>query len=212
MKKYILFLALLASLAAPQNAGAAVPVPVALTPAQQKDLARLEDYMNSLRAITARFLQVSEGGAIREGELALLRPGKMRITYAPPDKDFMVADGTFLHSWDSEIKGQTSLPLSSTPAAFLLRDKISFHDDVVLTGFSHENHLFRVTLTGKENPEEGALTLIFEDNPLLLRQWRVLDAQGNTTGVQLENLQTNVTFPKNTFIFVSPKRSQAYPR
>lgn len=156
-------------------------------------------------------MQANSNGAIRYGDLAIARPGKMRITYRPPDRDFLVADGRFIHMWDDEIQSQTSLPLSSGPASFLLRDPINFHDDVILTGFNRTKNHVEITLTSRENPDEGTLTLIFEDGPVVLRQWRVLDAQGNITGVQLENIQTDVTFPKNTFVFVSPKRNQPYP-
>jgi outer membrane lipoprotein-sorting protein len=61
-----------------------------------------------------------------------------------------------------------------------------------------------VTLVQTKDPGVGSLTLVFEDRPLKLRQWKVIDAEGRTTGVSLENMSENVTFPSSTFYFVSP--------
>ncbi|MFX8972724.1 outer-membrane lipoprotein carrier protein LolA, partial [Acinetobacter baumannii] len=76
--------------------------------------------------------------------------------------------------------------------------------DVTVTGFKRSPAKLEVTLQETNDPAAGSLTLVFEDHPLLLRQWTVLDPQGHTTGVNLENEQMDVKFPKGTFIFTPP--------
>lgn len=193
-------------LAAPvQAADAPAPKPAKLNAREQQDIARIEAYLNGLKSVSAAFLQIGDSGHLRHGQIAIQRPGKMRVTYDAPEKDFMVADGTFLHIWDDEMQQQSSIPLGSGIADFILRDKIALSGDVVVTRFIRYPSKIELSLVSPKEPGEGELTLIFEDNPLQLRQWRVLDMQGHTTGVSLENPREGIPFDSMTFTFVSPK-------
>lgn len=100
------------------------------------------------------------------------------------------------------------IPVGSGIAEFILRDKISLSGDVMVTRFMRYPAKMEVSLVSTKESGEGELTLIFEDKPLKLRQWRVLDLQGRTTGVNLENAREGVSFDSNTFVFVSPKLGQ----
>ncbi len=196
---------LLASLVILPSFANELPKPSKLTAREQKDVGRIESYLNNLKSVSADFLQVSDEGMLRYGTIAIQRPGKMRVTYNPPSEDFMVADGTFLHMWDEDMKSQTSVPVTSGIASLILEKDIKLSGNIILTRFVRYPAKIEIDLVSKETPEEGELTLIFEDNPLKLRQWRILDAQGHTTGINLENSRENVDFPSDTFIFVSPK-------
>lgn len=196
------FLALTAAL--PAQAAAPSVQAAKLSPREQKDVARIEAYLNNLKSVSADFLQVNDSGSLRHGKIAIQRPGRMRVTYDPPQQDFIVADGHFLNIWDGQLQQQTSIPLGSGIADFILRDKVSLSGDVVVTRFAYYPAKIELSLVAVKEPEEGELTLIFEDKPLGLRQWRVLDTQGRTTGVNLENARENVSFPDGTFDFIPP--------
>lgn len=183
---------------------AAPPAPARLSARESADVRRIETYLNDLKSVQARFLQVNDSGTLRHGEIALERPGKMRVVYEPEGSDFMVADGSFVHLWDAELKQQSSVPVDTGISALLLRENIGLSGDVVLTRFVRYPSKIELDLVAKDTPEDGELTLVFEDKPLKLRQWRVLDPQGRTTGVSLENMQENVEFPSETFVFVPP--------
>jgi outer membrane lipoprotein-sorting protein len=178
--------------------------PAELSAQDTNDVARITTYLNELRSISADFMQVDDRGNISRGAIAIQRPGKMRVTYAPPSHDFIVADGSFVHIWDGSIKSQTNVPQGSSLADFILRDKIILNGDVTVTTFAHLPAKIEVTLVKTDDPGSGELTLIFEDHPLLLRQWRVIDAEGRTTGVNLENERMDVKFDHDTFTFVPP--------
>ncbi len=180
------------------------PAPANLSEREKKDVARVESYLNALKSVSARFLQVSDSGAMRHGAIAIQRPGKMRVTYDPPDKDFIVADGSFLNIWDDELQQATTVSLGEGIADFILREKISLSDDVVITRFAYYPAKIEVSLVSLKEPEQGELTLIFEDRPLKLRQWRVVDTQGRMTGVNLENAREDVSFENGTFSFIPP--------
>ena len=55
------------------------------------DIARAESHLDTLRTLSARFLQVSDRGAVAEGKLHLHRPGRLRLDYAPPSPLLIIA-------------------------------------------------------------------------------------------------------------------------
>ena len=181
-----------------------VPRQTVFSEQDKADIARIETYLNDLKSISADFLQVDDQGDMMRGTIEIQRPGKMRVTYAPPSKDFIVADGDFVHIWDSSLKSQTNVPEDSSLANFILRKNISLNTGVTVTKFQRFPGKLELTLVQTDDAGLGQLTLVFEDKPLLLRQWKVLDAQGRTTGVNLENERSGVEFPHDTFTFVPP--------
>lgn len=211
MKHLILVLALCLGLAsaapalAKEEAANAAPKPAKLSALEKADVARIETYLNDLKSVQADFLQVNDYGNMRHGKIAIQRPGKMRVTYDAPDKDFIVADGSFVHMWDDEMGQQTSVPVGSSIAELILQNNIKLSDGITITRYARYPAKIELSLVSTKDPGDGELTLIFEDKPLMLRQWKVLDPQGRTTGVNLENAHEGVSFPENTFVFVSPK-------
>jgi outer membrane lipoprotein-sorting protein len=175
-----------------------------LSSKDQFDIGRIEGYLNGLHSISADFMQIDDQGGIMRGQIAIQRPGKMRVTYDPPNKDFIVADGSEAHIWNEDLKAQTNVEQGSSLAEFILRDPIKLDDDITVTSFKRFPAKLEVTLQQTDDPAAGSLTLIFEDHPLLLRQWRVIDPQGHTTGVNLENERSGVSFPASTFRFIPP--------
>lgn len=175
-----------------------------LTAADTRDINRIENYLNGLRSMSADFLQVDDQGGMMKGKIAIQRPGKMRVTYDAPSKDFVVADGDWVHIWNEDLKSQTNVEQGSSLAEFVLRDPIKLNGDVTVTKFKRYPAKIEITLVETNDPAAGSLTLVFEDYPLLLRQWKVLDPQGHMTGVNLENEESDVKFPGGTFIFVPP--------
>jgi outer membrane lipoprotein-sorting protein len=97
------------------------------------------------------------------------------------------------------------LPLSATPLAFLIADRFSFdRDDIEITRIQRDPGVISVSIVDPDNPGEGEITLIFSDRPLVLRQWRVVDAQGKTTTVALSEIRTNLELDDALFRFVDP--------
>jgi len=181
-------------------AHAAAPAPAQLDAAARADLARVETYLNSLTTLDSKFVQLSEDGFV-EGRIRLARPGDMRIDYEDPVPVEIVASGLVVMYHDREL-GQTSfLPVSETPAYFLLRDRIDLNDGVTVTKFEREAATLRVTLVENDNPESGEITLVFTDRPLFLAKWRVVDATGNVVDVALVNPRFGVTFDDTSDLF-----------
>lgn len=184
------------------------PVPAALNDQQKATLARVESYLNSIRTLRARFLQVAENGASAEGDIMISRPGRMRIEYDPPSPHLIVANGSFLIYHEKKLNQTSYLPLSSSLAGFLVRDTIRLSGDVVVTGFEQQKGVVRVTLVKGDEADAGQLTLVLSDDPLQLRQWTVIDGQGSLTRISLVNPQFGVPLDKKLFVFDAPERER----
>ena len=92
----------------------------------------------------------------------------------------------------------THLPLGSTPAAIIVDEKMSlFGDDPKVTRIERGPGVIAVTLVS--NDDEGSITLVFGDRPLVLKKWIVIDAQGVRTSVSLLSSQIGVALDDKLF-------------
>ena len=178
--------------------------PLVLSPADRADLTRAQNYLNHIKTMKSRFLQVSSGGAYAEGTLTLSRPGKMRLEYDPPVKMLIVADGTWLIYKDTELDENSYLPLGSTPASVIVREKLSFFgDNPKVTRIKRGPGVLSITVTGKD-PDQGSMTLVFSDKPLVLKKWIVVDAQGVKTSVSLLSTRYGIAVDPKLFVVKQP--------
>jgi outer membrane lipoprotein-sorting protein len=182
-----------------------VPAPAGKQPVlneqDRADVARIETYLNALRTLTARFVQIAEQGGIAEGRIYLQRPGRLRLEYADPVPLLVVAARGQIIQHDRQLKQTTYLPLSSTPAAILLRENVTLSGSVTVTGIERGPNSVRVTLIQTDDPRAGRLTLAFAERPLQLTNWVVVDGQGATTRVALSEIQNGVQIPSQLFEF-----------
>jgi outer membrane lipoprotein-sorting protein len=163
------------------------------------DLARIEAYLNSVRSLKARFVQTAPGGAITQGLALMQRPGRMRFQYDPPSPFLLVANYGILYFRDAQLDQTSNIPLSRTPLGILLGDHTALSGDVTVTKFVRLPDQFQVSLLRTASPGEGTLTLIFADNPLTLRQWVVLDQQGNQTRVAFTQMEVGASLDNKQF-------------
>ncbi len=187
------------------SGGTAAPAGTAtLSAADKADVARVEAYLNKLGSVRADFIQTTSTGGFAEGRLYLRRPGKLRLDYAPPVKLQIVADGFWLIFVDGELEQANHVPLSATPAQVLLAENIRLSGDITVTRIERTRQMIRLYLVRTEEPDAGVLGLVFSDNPLTLRQWLVIDAQGISTRVSLVNPEFNVFIDNKVFIVDIP--------
>jgi len=159
----------------------------ALSPDDVAAVTRIERYLNDIKTMRARFVQVSSNGAYAEGAVYVDRPGHMRFDYDPPSPVLMIANGLSLLYYDRELKEATFLPLWETPLWFLIRDEVRLDENVEVVAIEQALGILRITLRDPDSPDAGAVTLVFSDGPLVLRKWELTDPQGIQTQVSLVN-------------------------
>ncbi len=180
-----------------------------------RTLRRVESYLNTIDSLVADFEQIDPAGDRASGKLFLKPPGRMRWQYDPPTPILMVSNGDTITYYDYELDQKSFLPLNDSIAGLLARDVIRFDDaSLRVVDFREGAGSIRFTLLRSEAPEEGALTMVFSDNPLTLQHMMVADAMGQTTQISLKNQSFGQKLDNKLFIFEDPRglRTRHYRR
>jgi len=187
----------------------AVPQQITLNPQDQQDVDRIEQYLNDLTSVQARFQQYSAGSGLVFGKIYLRRPGRLRVEYDPPSQVILVADGIALSYYDAELNNLNQVPLNLSPMWFLLKDKVTLNGkDVTLTSFKRAPGAFQVGLVQTDEPDAGSVMLEFGDHPLELRQWTVTDNKNQQVQVGLYDARFGVQLANE--LFATPQRKSKH--
>ena len=187
---------------------AAAPQP--LSRQDQEDIARVEQYLNGITTLEARFLQVADRGAPLGGEFYVKRPGKLRFQYDPPARIQIVADGSQVTYYDADSDQISQVPTGLTVAKFLVAPKISLTGDLSVTKVERAAGALQITAVQARSPGEGHVVLSFGDKPLQLRRWTVVDGRNRAISVTLTNLKTGGALKDDLFVFVDPDPNRRF--
>lgn len=163
-----------------------------------------ENYLRTLKSARADFIQTNPDGYQLDGTFYLSRPGRLRFEYDQVD-DFVVADGIFIYFYDAELEQQSNAPIGQTLADFLLRKDLNFSGDISIADVKKGNKYLQIALVQTADPEAGRLVLGFTEDPFELKKWRVIDATGSITEVELLNTEKNVKLDRSLFVYKDPK-------
>lgn len=174
-------------------AGAAMLIPALPDSAHafSIDLQRLSTYLTEQRTLKGKFVQIAPDGLISDGTFYLRRPGRMRFEFTPPAPVRVIADGTWVIVEDLQLDKVDRYPLSQTPLGLILKDKVDLNQSDMVQNLEKADGILRVTAHDPDDPGKGNIILVFQDEPLALKQWVVTDAQGLRTTVTLTNVEIN---------------------
>ena len=176
---------------------------------QQRELKRIERYLNSITTLVSEFTQVAPDGTLASGKFYLKRPGKMRWQYEPPTPVLMIADDWHFTYYDYELQQVTQLPIESNLASILARKYINLNDpDLVVEELVTSPGAARIKLHQQGKREEGSLLLEMSDQPLRIRNIIVTDAQGQTTTISLNKARFGMPLERSLFIWKDPRKKR----
>lgn len=184
----------------------ATPAAAALDAKATADVAAIEAYLNGINTLKARFIQTTGDGKQVAGNFLLRRPGRMRFEYAPPVKDFIVADGMFIHYYDSAMKQGSRTLISKSLADFFLRKQLTLSGDLKVSEVTRDGTYIMVKMVEVQDPNAGSLTLALTQKPLALKKWRIVDPQGMITEVELFDITTGIQLDRDLFHYYDPER------
>src|SRR6516225_2671713 len=156
-------------------------------------------YLDGLDSAKARFEQTDDKGHRAEGSLYLARPGRARFEYDPPSGLLITADGKTVAVSNRRLKTLQKMPLSSTPLGLFLADHIRLDRGAQVTRVVKLDGGFSVTARGGRGVSQGEITLYFDEAPLRLTGWAIIDVQGRLTRVSLNGLAPAGNLPDDLF-------------
>ena len=102
----------------------------ALPPADREIVARIEAWLQGVTTLRARFTQLAPDGRMSTGRVFIHRPGRLRFDYDPPSRVQLIATDWRLIFVDWAARQVNVLPLSQTPLAFLLDEKVQLSGEL----------------------------------------------------------------------------------
>ncbi|MCL2369447.1 MAG: outer membrane lipoprotein carrier protein LolA [Alphaproteobacteria bacterium] len=159
---------------------------------------RAERYLNSITGLSGNFEQTHAGTTDR-GTFSMLRPGRIRLDYTTSPIQ-LIANGRDLFFVDNALEQITTVPMSATPAGILVRDNISLRgSDIIVSETMQDQNTFSVRMHMQGAEGMGNMLMTFNNNPVSMAGWTVVDATGAVTTIRFSNLTTRTNFGRNFF-------------
>ena len=170
--------------------------------ADKADLTKIENYLNNLSTLKAGFVQMASNGGTAEGKIYISKPSKIRMEYTAPEPLLIVGNGDYIIYNDKELDQITNIDYKDIPATMILTQKISFDgDNLKVVDFYKDSGQVAVTVETPKTPSVKPITLIFEQEPFRLKQWKVIDPQNIEITVSLFDVEEDTTIGNEMFKF-----------
>ncbi|MET3615460.1 outer membrane lipoprotein-sorting protein [Rhizobium aquaticum] len=158
----------------------------------------IANHFSSIKTMMGDFVQFGPRGDQTGGKFYIARPGKVRFNYDAPSPMRVISDGRTLVVGNIKLGTWDQYPLSKTPLALLLDDKIDLTGKMVRS-VKQDPDLVTIVLGDKSVFGDSSITMMFDPATNDLRQWTITDAQGKETSVMIYNVKAGVDFAGSVF-------------
>lgn len=173
-----------------------------LAKADKADLTKIENYLNNLSSLKAGFVQMASNGGTAEGKIYISKPSKIRMEYTAPEPLLIVGNGDYIIYNDKELDQITNIDYKDIPATMILTKKISFNgEDIKVIDFYKDSGQVAITVETPKTPSVKPITLIFDQEPFRLKQWKVIDPQNIEITVSLFDIEEDTPLGNELFKF-----------
>ena len=173
-----------------------------------ENLQKIETYLNNIKSLQATFVQMASNGATAEGRLFIKKPNKIRMEYADPVNVLIVGDGNFIVYNDTELEQVTHIDYDDIPASLILGNDIKIDGKKIkVLDFYQDSGSTSITLDYADKGDLGPITLVFSNNPMELKQWKIIDPQSVEVSVSLYDSQKYIPLDDKVFKFKENKKT-----
>ena len=174
-----------------------------------EDIKKVENYLNNIKTMEAHFVQTASNGNTAEGRFYIQKPNKIRMIYDAPTSVLIVGDGNFIVYNDTELDQVTHIDYDDIPATLILANDIKIDGkNLKITDYYQDAGSTTLTLEYPQKPDISPITLTFENEPLDLKQWKVIDPQSVEVTVSLYGAVKDAKLDNDLFKF---KKSRNNP-
>ena len=176
--------------------------------AGKEDIKKVEDYLNSIKTMSAHFIQIASNGEKVEGQLYVEKPNKIRMEYGAPSNILIVGNGDYIVYYDKELEQITNIDYEDIPAALILANTVKIDGkELKVTDFAKDPGMTKMVLQYAKAGDLGPFTLVFSNNPFSLKQWKVITPQSLEVSLSLYDAVIDSKLDQNLFKF-SKKATQ----
>lgn len=157
-----------------------------LAAVSEEDVKKVEDYLNSIKTLSADFVQIASNGEKVEGHLYVEKPNKIRMEYNAPSNILIVGNGDYIVYYDKELEQITNIDYDDIPAALILANTIHIDGkELKVTDYAKDPGMTKMSLQYAKAGDLGPFTLVFTNNPFELKQWKVITPQSLEVSLSL---------------------------
>ena len=155
---------------------------------KNKSIKLIKDYLGDIKTLQAEFSQTNQTEDIMTGIFFLKKPGKIRLSYDPPQNLQIVSKQQAVLIFDPKNGGSGPLtyPLHSTPLSFLIKDDLS----LLINENGESLELDNLIIFKVRNPQYN-LSIEFNKNPVSLLGWEFENQMGELIKIRLNNIHKN---------------------
>ncbi len=169
---------------------------------KQEDVKKVESYLNSIKTMRADFVQIASNGEKIEGRLYIEKPNKIRMEYNKPSNVLIVGNGDYIVYYDKELEQVTNIDYEDVPAAAILANTVKIDGkELKVTDFYQDPGVTRVSLEYAKAGDLGPFTLVFQNNPFELKQWKVVTPQALEVSLSLYDTVVDGKMDQGLFKF-----------
>lgn len=166
----------------------------------------IEEYLNNIKTLQANFVQTASNGSSAEGKIYIAKPNKIRMEYNDPTSVSIVGDGDYIIYNDKELDQVTHIDYDDIPATLILANDIKIDgENLKISDFYQDSGTTTVTLEYPKKGDISPITLTFENNPMELKQWRIIDPQSVEVTVSVYDAVKDAEIPADMFKFKKAK-------
>ena len=152
-----------------------------------ENIKKIETYLNNIKSLEATFVQMASNGATAEGRLFIEKPNKIRMEYGAPTNVLIV-------------------DYDDIPATLILANDIKIDGKKIkVSDFYQDSGSTSITLDYADKGDLGPITLVFSNDPMELKQWKIVDPQSVEVTVSLYDTQKDVSLDSKLFKFRNKK-------
>ena len=179
--------------------------------ADKADLQKIEDYLNNLHSLKASFVQMASNGGTAEGKIYISKPSKIRMEYTAPDPLLIVGNGDYIIYYDKDLDQITNIDYKDIPATMILSKQIKFDNkNLKVADIYKDSGQTAITVETPQTPGIKPITLIFDNEPFRLKQWKVIDQQNIEVTISLFDIEQDVPLEATLFKFdKKPSRAKS---
>ncbi len=179
-----------------------------LAKADNIDYRKIEDYLNNIKTLEAGFVQMASNGGSAEGKIYIKKPSKIRMEYSSPDELLIIGNGDYIIYNDKELDQVTNIDYDDIPATVILSNKIKIDGkNLKVTDYYKDSGQTSITVEMPNSPNVKPITLIFNNSPFRLKQWKVVDQQNIEVTISLFDLKQDAKLGDNLFNFSKKKET-----
>ena len=168
------------------------------------EIQQIDSYLNSLKDVTADFIQTDDQDNQQKGKFFLSRPGKMRWQYEFPKKLLLIINNDKLIYFDQQLDQVSYFKNKDDFLALLAQPKIDFSSSKIIVDKPlRRGKVVCLTLHKKDYP--GKIVLMFNKSITSLIGLEIIDEANQKVNIEFSNFKKTESLDKRLFTFHSHK-------